>query len=247
MFADLRGFTFMKRVKFEITEKSFPIVSFFTAVTDSFGSAKQAADFWFHQTRQIKNLKQINGRLMKWKAAALSSEFENQALRSYLTTPDAGKPYTTIAKIISVVDTPGKNRLFIHAGRTEDITIDSAVLSHRGLIGRIINVGEKVSEVLMLTDPLSRIPVALHPDSGHAIVGGQSHHLLSIDNRTGNNQLKAGISVMTSGHGGIYPAGLYLGKVIRKNDVDELMPSFQNDDLQFVMIQRNTNNRERVS
>ena len=117
--------------------------------------------------------------------------------------------------------TDSSNRYFssvlIKAGSNDNLKENNAIVSSKGLLGRISEVGEEVSRGLLLTDISSRVPVSVSSNEIQGILIGQNlkkprvYYLLNI------SSLNEGDIVTTSGKGGIFPSNIPIGTVSDKN------------------------------
>ena len=82
-----------------------------------------------------------------------------------------------------------------------------------GLVGRISGVAQNTSRVIMVTDASSRIPAVIHPSGQRAIVAGDNSAAPPIDFLENPDLVRPGDRVVTSGDGGVFPAGLLMGQV----------------------------------
>ena len=96
-------------------------------------------------------------------------------------------------------------------------------MDNNGLIGRVAEVGYRSSRILLVTDLNSRIPVLVGESRERAILTGDNSDL-----------------VVTSGHGGAFPAGLPVGKVIVTGEEGSaelrVQPFLAPDRLEFVRL-----------
>ena len=117
--------------------------------------------------------------------------------------------------------TDSSNRYFssvlIKAGSNDNLKEINTIVSSKGLLGRISEVGEEVSRGLLLTDISSRVPVSVSSNEIQGILIGQNlkkprvYYLLNI------SSLNEGDLVTTSGKGGIFPSNIPIGTVSDKN------------------------------
>jgi rod shape-determining protein MreC len=87
-----------------------------------------------------------------------------------------------------------------------------------GLVGRISGVGQTTSRVLLLTDPGSRIPVTIQPSGQRAILAGDSGNAPLLEFLENPEQVRPGDRVISSGDGGVFPAGLLVGQAVLGTD-----------------------------
>jgi len=80
-------------------------------------------------------------------------------------------------------------------------------------VGRISGVGENTARVILLTDASSRIPAVIQPSGQRAIVAGDNSAAPPIDFLENPDLVRPGDRVISSGDGGIFPAGLLIGQI----------------------------------
>ncbi len=88
------------------------------------------------------------------------------------------------------------------------------------LIGRIIEIEGSTANVLMLTDPISHVPVKVIRSGETGIIIGQNTSELLLDYLLPESDIRIGDKIITSGIGEIFPEGIPVGivhKVIHKN------------------------------
>lgn len=142
----------------------------------------------------------------------LKLEHENSELRTLLNfKAEQGASYIT-ARVIA--DTGGAfvRSMIITAGKADGVKEGMAVISGDGLIGRITELGEWSSRVLLVTDMNSRVPVTFNNGTERAIMAGDNspnpQMLYTVQD---GSEIEVGSPVLTSGHGGIFPPGLMIG------------------------------------
>src|SRR5208283_4958689 len=90
-------------------------------------------------------------------------------------------------------------------------------LTADGLVGRVSSVGYTRAQVVLIGDPGCRVSACvLNPahDLGVISPGGPlDNSLVNLAYLSGNANLKPGQEVVTSGEGGIFPAGIPIGLV----------------------------------
>ena len=96
---------------------------------------------------------------------------------------------------------------------------DSAVVSEQGLAGRISSIGFSSTEVLLVQDIRSSVPVISSDSSLHATLEGKGlgrNGKLKFISKTA--EFSAGERVYTSGLGEIFPDGILVGEVVSVTD-----------------------------
>lgn len=131
-----------------------------------------------------------------------------------------------IATVLSRDIQGWENTLTINKGSNSGIEVDMAVITNKGLIGKVIEVNPNTSKVKLLTaekmDSSVSIKVELDKDTT------TDGFLESYDRTTGkyqvsvfdsNIEIKKGMKVITSGKGGLFPAGILIGEVDKVQDL----------------------------
>lgn len=169
---------------------------------------------------EMASLRNENVRLREWYNRAVYLETENETLRGLMkVTPDVPHEFVS-ARVISDAGNAYVKTLLVAAGSENGVEKGQAVLSGEGLVGRILEVGRKSARVLLVTDINSRVPVLIQGTQDHAIVAGSNDDQAVLKHLPPGYKLQSGAVIMTSGHGGIFPAGLPLGRVSPSGTVD---------------------------
>ena len=119
------------------------------------------------------------------------------------------------------------NQITLNIGTKDGVSLDNAVISNSGLIGKIIEVNEDTSRVRLLTsqDQLSKVSVQIHVNENESIQGYLEQYdfkkgAFVVRLFTNTDVVKVDQNVTTSGAGGVFPNGLFVGKVFM---IDELL------------------------
>jgi len=182
-------------------------------------------------------LKTENDQLKNWYQTALMLSAENQALQSLLNLKiDPEIKYISARVLLDTQNTFSKTVL-IAVGEKHGIKKNQVVLSGDGVIGRVIKVGGNVSRVLLITDLNSRIPVIIADLNKRSVLSGNNsdHLVMKHLELTTNDMLQK--KVITTGDGGVFPAGLYVGTITEIKDSDiKVRPFSKLENLKFVRI-----------
>lgn len=118
-----------------------------------------------------------------------------------------------------------RQRLIIDKGDAAGLYRSQAVVDPAGLAGQLVRVGPWSAEVMLITDPEAAVPVEVVRSGVRSIaVGMGSAEELQMPYLPVTADVKPGDVVVTSGLGGIFPAGIPVGEVIEnRRDPDELL------------------------
>jgi rod shape-determining protein MreC len=152
-------------------------------------------------------------------------ELENQDLRNLLGLRQQAPPGEMIAvRVVARDPLPFAQVLVIDGGSEQGLREDLPVLTWRGLVGRVIEVQPTSARVLLVTDANSSISGRIqNPDSrATGVIRGRNDQWLLMQYLPQQEQVQTGDLVITSGLGGVFPAGLPIGKIaqVRRRDQD---------------------------
>lgn len=210
--------TAVEQARTRVTDAVSPVLNVMSrpaaSVADGLEYFRQLVDLHDENAR----LREENARLRQWEQAALRMDAENRSLRSLLSfKPD---PAATVVTGRVVGDPGGAfvRTVVVTVGEREGVERGQAVMSGQGLVGRIVQVGDWSSRVLLITDLNARIPVVLESSRQRAMLAGDNsdHPLLTY--LPPNSEVTTGERVFTSGHGGLFPPGLPVGIVEKGAD-----------------------------
>lgn len=160
-------------------------------------------------------LRRENERLTHWRTVAYRLEAENEALAQLLNM--APKPATKYVTARVVADNRGAfvRAVLINAGAQHGVAKGQAAVTGRGLAGRVAEVGQNSARVLLITDINSRIPVVVQSTRQRAILAGDNSGRPKMRYLPEDASVSHGQRVVTSGHGGVFPPGLPVGRVVK--------------------------------
>lgn len=165
-----------------------------------------------------ERLQNENARLREWYQTALLLEAENKSLRELLNVKLEPQSSYITARILSDVGSAFAKSLLVDAGLGSGVKKNQPVISGEGLVGRVIEVGNKAARVLLITDINSRVPVLIEGSNQHAILAGHNEAVPTLSYLPPDTEIKQGARVVTSGHGGLFPQGLPVGKIVMGED-----------------------------
>jgi rod shape-determining protein MreC len=160
-----------------------------------------------------QKLKEENAKLRQWQNAALVLEQRLKRYQLLLNAVQDPSLSSVTAHVIGRANRPFLDTMILDAGKNQGIKPGEAVVDDRGMIGRIYLVGQHTAWVILLTDLSSRIPVAVEPGHVQAILSGDNTTAPGLETSRPGIVLKVGQQIVTSGDGGLLPAGLPVGTV----------------------------------
>ncbi len=123
-------------------------------------------------------------------------------------------PYTSIpAQVIGRDPSNWSNSLIIDKGSSSGIKTNMAVISTRGLVGRIVEVGKLSSKALLITDPNLKVGVLIRRNRQGGILFGRQGDRCKIIYISLDSDVRPGDKVMTAGFGSVFPKGILIGEI----------------------------------
>lgn len=147
---------------------------------------------------------------------------ENQRLKNFISFSGETLHNSITARLLSISSTPYNKLGIISAGFNQGIEKNNVVYDNHGLIGRVIEVSNNYSKILLLADSNSKIPVISSISQERAIlVGvGSDNYAVKPLYLNENTQVQPGEIFVTSGDGQYYPYGIAVAKVTAINNGD---------------------------
>ncbi|NOC84809.1 rod shape-determining protein MreC [Ruegeria sp. HKCCD6228] len=153
-------------------------------------------------------------RLMRaWKEAALQLEQENARLLDLNNVRlDPRLTYIT-GVVMADSGSPFRQSVLLNVGERDGIVDGWATMDGIGLVGRISGVGPDTARVILVTDATSAIPATIQPSGQTALIKGDNTPAPVVEFLENRELVRPGDRVITSGDGGVFPAGLLIGQI----------------------------------
>ena len=155
------------------------------------------------------------------KSKDLLNEFiilENQRLKNIVDDYFV-KSNDIFAKVINDKGSPFLKSVIINKGSKQNISLGMIVMDGVYLVGKIVEVNYLSSRVLLLSDLNSKIPVIWEPYGVLPILSGTGEKHGTIQYTKKENLAAEGGTIYTSGTGGLFKAGIPVGR-IENNNID---------------------------
>lgn len=164
--------------------------------------------------RENKALKEENLKLtqeiIKFKEEAL----ENEALRAQLNQELEKGMELLMARVIGREPQNLGQYILVNKGLREGVRVGMSVVDKAGcLVGKIGSVFSNTARAMLITDPNSSINALLQESRATGIVKGKYGLGLLMDLIPQDEEINENHIVITSGLGGEFPQGIFIGKV----------------------------------
>ena len=167
---------------------------------------------------QNQELRRELQQMKAWKEAALQLEQKNARLMDLNQVRMDPKLTHVTGVVLADAGSPFRQSVLLNVGSRDGIRDGWATMDGIGLVGRIAGVGERTSRVILLNDSNSRIPVTVQPSGQKALLSGDNTPAPPLDFLENPDLVRPGDQVVTSGDGGMFPAGLLVGQVAQGSD-----------------------------
>ena len=163
--------------------------------------------------RENEILKATAVQLKLLNSSLLNSKYENERLREMLEFKRERRLELIPGRVMSKGLSPVLNSITIDIGVREGIEENSAVMGIDGIVGKIVNVGERSSIVQILHDYSARVSVKLETSGGTGILRWRDDDTFEVWEIPKAIPIQMGERILTSGHSDIYPENLPVGTV----------------------------------
>lgn len=203
----------VERLRTTVTDAFAPILGVLARPVVTVDHAIAAIGELVRVRAENERLREENARLRQWEQVARELEAQNKALRGALNFVPHDDRHSVAGRVIADSSGAFVRSLLVDAGTRDGVAKGQAVVVGEGLIGRVAEVGDVSSRVLLITDLNSRIPVTVESTRDHAILAGDNSDEPRLLYLPPSVALSPGERVVTSGDGGVFPPGLPIGVI----------------------------------
>lgn len=234
----------LEPIQSAITQLTSPAQVGATGATES---VTDAVDFLF----ELRNLRQRNAELEQVNSNLLVENFElrevqreNELMRQMLafaqTRPGLDlRGAQIVARVIGQESNNFLGYIMLDLGQSHGIEVGFPVVTDQGLVGRISEVTDTTSKVLLLEDASSAVNAVLQSSRLSGVIRGTPGGDLLMDYLPQGEEFSVGEVVLTSGLGGRFPKGIPIGQVIeiRQRDIDVFQQAIVRPTVDFARLE----------
>ena len=193
----------------------------------------------FLRNENIK-LKSENSRLKIIETKLANTESEIIELKKLLNFKINRNKIIFTGRVLNISGGTFAKTMVVNGGIVDGIKKGQPVISSLGLVGSVISVGPSSSRILLTIDINSMIPSYLTQSGWPAIAQGENGKLLKLRFLSSEAKPVIGEIIETSGHGGVFPSGINVGKIISMSNGNYYVQPLPNPQkLRFVSILSN--------
>lgn len=203
------------RISFFFTNISLPIVQIaqfpFALITNASSNIHELSI----AKSENQELKQELSKLKRIQIESINIKQENQELKKILNFAYAKAINFKTAQIVGRTNDIFNQNIFINAGKNQNIKEGSIVTGNNGVIGRISQIHNNKSRLILINDANSRIPIIASKSRTRAILSGNGSNEMELLYLPKKHNIKTGELIFTSGDGDTLPPGLLAGAVTK--------------------------------
>lgn len=226
-----------------VVESMSPLVEYLGKGSEIVGNAFRHYVWLQHVQQENLQLKQQVAELQQKLTNYQEAYIANQRLRRLLDFKNSLQEHTICAQVVLHDLTGWFQTVIVDKGFRDHVAPNMAVVNAEGVVGRILDVSDHYSRVLLITDPASNVDALVQRTRVRGILTGKDRNSCVLRFVRANLDVQIGDLIITSGKDGIFPKGLRLGVVqgVYKNPVSlfqkiEVRPLVQLSALEDVLI-----------
>jgi rod shape-determining protein MreC len=173
--------------------------------------------------KQNDGLQRANDELRLQATQALQTARENQQLRQLLGWKQTRPWKLKLAKVVLRDPANWWRTVQIDKGSFDGLSNNLPVLTMDGLVGRLSAVGPATSTVVLIGDGNCKVAAQVVETRDTGVIGATDpldNSLVALGFLSKSAKLVPGQNVITSGLGGIFPAGIPIGKIADSRPVE---------------------------
>lgn len=210
---------------------TLPLEAWLSSLGTGTGDFVSTARNWRQLQAENEAMRRQLDELTLVRVQYLELQQENERFRELLGFQESNPNYTLQAAQIVARETPARvvgeevsnlvQAVRIDQGREAGIEQGMSVITPRGLIGQVEQVGEGWAKVLLVTDETSAVTAFVQQGRASGVVEGTGDGLV-MRYIPHEQRVEPGDVVITAGLGGSFPKGLVIGVVesVERRDVN---------------------------
>lgn len=233
----------VERFRAQLVDRMIP--SFAWAMAPVTATTNMLDDFQSYTKiyEQNQELRRELQQMKAWKEAALQLEQKNARLLDLNNVRLDPKLTHVTGVVLADSGSPFRQSVLLNVGSRDGVQDGWATMDGIGLVGRISGVGKNTARVILLTDSNSSIPITIQPSGQRALLNGDNSIAPLLEFVESPELVRPGDQVVTSGDGGVFPAGLLVGQLALGPDRRfRVRLAADNERLEFLRVLRQGTN-----
>lgn len=140
---------------------------------------------------------------------------QNERLQRLLGTVQPTKARPLVVRVLALQPSTYFHTLIVGRGKADGVRHRMVAVTNKGLVGVVYNVTRHTAHVLLITDPNASVGARIQRAESRAVgvCRGRGEDYVILTFLAKDADVRPGDVVITSGLGGIYPAGIPIGTV----------------------------------
>ena len=160
---------------------------------------------------------------------------ENQRLKNLLKIQEVNYVKKITARILIDAYKDAGSLIYIDVGKKDGLKINDLVFNEKGLLGRIIELGQNSSKVLTIFDENSVVPVvSVNTKQSFFVQGGNKR--LELKHIEKKFSLKHGELIVSTDAAGYFKEGIKIGRVVKTLNEVFVLPFAKKTDSIYVNV-----------
>ena len=122
------------------------------------------------------------------------------------------------AEVVGLDVAPWFRSVLVDRGRTHGVRAGNPVITTEGVVGLVTATSARAAKTMLLLDRQSAIDGIVQRSRARGMVRGRGTDELEFEFVVRGGDVRAGDVVITSGLGGVYPKGLFIGTISEVSD-----------------------------
>lgn len=233
-FMDYRKQQITQTMKTGVVDLTLPLVDFGASITKNV--KYEILNVLSPYKKYEKQLTEKDEEIQLWKLEVQRLRKEMRLLQEALNYKIDLKISAVTTQLFIPAGYQAVHKGFINIGAKSGIQKDAVVISSKGLIGKLVHVGYKTSEIMLLTHPMSAVPVYVERTNAPGVLKGDANQGIVLD-YLDSQRLEDGDRLLTSGQGGVFPRGINVAVIEKKSYLTKIHPLHHKlDETVFVYV-----------
>jgi rod shape-determining protein MreC len=192
-----------------------PIQSMISLTIDHAARFMQNYIFLINTRRDFSSTVEENRKLLNTINNFKEIEAENKRLRALLQFQEKVEDKKITAQVIAKDVSTEFRSIRINKGSASGILRGMAVVTHEGIVGKVLRVTADYADVITMLDNLSSIDAIVQRSRARGVIEGATDDKCILKYALRTDDIEVGDVIVSSGLDGVYPKGLMLGNVVK--------------------------------
>lgn len=205
--------SWVERLRTALADLVVPVIAFVKQPVEFVRDIGTEIDSWRAVHAENERLKAEIEALRQWQDRAQTLAAENAGLRGLMNAVEESPPSFITVPVVADAGNVFVRSLLVGGGARQGVAKGQTAVAAPGLVGRVVEVGQRSARLLLITDLSSRIPVVIERDRTRAVLVGDNTALPKLMYLPPEIEAQVGDRIVTSGDARATPPGIPVGIV----------------------------------